>query len=441
MNRKKQAFRGVRKSAYISRKLFSKAANFSGKVENKADRILHGRDSTIQIHDRMPYEKIYSEAIPEITPIYPSLPLAGRQPNVTLLIPSLQKSSFFGGTATALIIAGFMARKCDRPLRIIETLKHGNADVSELQNFFEESDIDWNNDRLSLVNLSDRSFINYGYLEMHPDDIFIASAWWDAHLLNKLPLMKRFIYLIQDFEPIFYNNSDRYALAEETYHSEKFVALCNTQLMYDFMINRGYKNVSGGAWFEPAVSRTKNAGKKKAGKSKKKMFLYGRPNVERNLFFTALSALNYCFEEKYLSSDHWEICMGGQDKLPDIQMSTGATIKNLGKMNMNQYIDLIKEVDVAVSPMMAPHPNYPTLEFASAGAQVVTTKYDIKQDLSKYSKNIIMADISKESMAGAINLAAERAEKGLNYKSSVSSSWTNSLDKPVDAVMTKLKTK
>ncbi len=130
--------------------------------------------------------------------------------------------------------------------------------------------------------------------------------------------------------------------------------------------------------------------------------------------------------------------MAGQDNLPDIHTPSGVLIDNLGKMDMPSYIQLMQSVDIAVSPMMAPHPNYPTLEFAAAGAAVVTTRYGIKQDLSKYSKNIVMADISVESLAGAIKTAAQMsvAQRVQNKKSStIGSSWVDTLDKPVGRII------
>lgn len=439
MSKKKAiVFRSVRKAAYLSRKVTFKAANFSGRVENKADRILHGTDPTVQIHDTELLEKVLAEALPEIVPIYPALPRAGRQSSVTLFLPSLQQSSFFGGTATALIVAALVSKRLKKPLRVIETLVHGKAKPSMLVEFLNTANIGWSGDDVILENLAGRKYNHYGYLDMHPEDTYIASAWWDAHNLDRLPLQKKFIYLVQDFEPIFYNNSDRYALAEATYHSEKYVALCNTKLMYDFMVDRGYKNIKSGTWFEPAVSRLTDKPITKVKSAKKRLFLYGRPGVERNLYFTALAAIEHAFANNYLASTEWEVIMAGQDNLPDIHTPSGVLIDNLGKMDMPSYIQLMQSVDIAVSPMMAPHPNYPTLEFAAAGAAVVTTRYGIKQDLSKYSKNIVMADISVESLAGAIKTAAQMsvAQRVQNKKSStIGSSWVDTLDKPVGRII------
>jgi len=433
--KKSVVFRGIRKGAHISRRVLAKGAHFSGRVEGKADRIINGTDRTIQIHDRVLLEKFYADALPEIIPIYPALPKSNRPSNVTLLLPSLQKSSFFGGTATALIFAAKIANSAKASLRIVETLQHGGARSEELITFLKASGVELESGSIELVDLTPRTYINYGYLELHPDDIMIASAWWDAHLLDRLPLQRPYIYLIQDYEPIFYNNSDRYVLAENTYRSDHFIPVCNTRLMYDFMCKKGYVSVKKkGVWFEPAVA-PRTAAPKKSVPGKKRLFLYGRPSVERNLFFMALNCLNRAFDDESINKSEWEVYMAGQDKLPDITLNSGVTVVNKGKMHLAEYYSFLDTVHVAISPMMAPHPNYPTLEFASKGAQVVTTKYDIKTDLSAYSKNIHMCELNPESMERAILLAMERVTSSKTASHSILSDWNAALNKTVKDVL------
>ncbi len=433
-NKKTQAFRGIRKSAHISRKILSKAANFSGRVEQKADQIIHGTDPTIKIHDTILFEKVYFETLEEVIPLHPALPRAGRRPGLTLLIPSLQKSSFFGGTATALILAALSARTQNMDLRIIETLRHGRAKIPELVSFYKAAGVFLSEEQIELIDVSGRKYNNYGYIDMHPEDIFMASAWWDAYVLDKLPLLRPYIYLIQDYEPIFYNNSDKYVLAESTYRSEKFIPVLNTELMYKFMANEGYEYIQkNGFWFEPAVNMGTVYGyPKQVSKAKKRLFFYGRESVSRNLFFSGLNVLNSLFTSQELVSSEWEIFMAGQDGIADIVLESGATVKNLGKMSLDEYHEFIKTVDVAISLMMAPHPNYPTLEFASCGAAVVTTKYKTKQDLSQYSNNIIVADATEQSLAEAI-IKATKMSFSVRLqnakKSNIPTSWQESLKK------------
>lgn len=431
------SLRAARKSSHLAGKAFSKALALTAKVENKSTKILMGSDFSLQAHDTIPFEKVFYNGIPyNIAPLNPALPKLKRSGAVTLLIPSLTSSSFYGGAATALIFAGSLALKLKKPLRIVETLQPGGK--NGLSDFFHSNDISISEDDVELIDVSSRRYNVYGYVDIHPDDIFIASAWWDAHLLTQLPLPSKFVYLIQDFEPIFYANSDKYVLAETTYQSEKFIPVCNTELMYDFTAERYPYIREHGIWFEPAVSQadTGLSNQKEEGQ-KKRIFLYGRPNVERNLFFSALNALDKLFISQKLSGNEWEIYMAGQDKLPDITLTSDVVIKNLGKLPMNEYKEFAKSVDLAISLMMAPHPNYPTLEFASIGAAVVTTCYANKQDLSKYSKNITMSNLTIDSIADAIISASKVPYKSRienAKKSNIESRWEKSLSQTLTKV-------
>lgn len=431
MSKKTAAVRGIRKSAHISRKIFTKAANLSGRVEKKADRIIHGTDPTMRIHDSVLLEKVYYEALEEIIPIHPALPRAGRQANTTLFIPSLQRSSFFGGTATALILAASVAKKHNSTLRIVETLRHGKAHTDDLSKFLNSAGTSIAAEKIELIDLSGRRYNNYGYLDIHPEDTFIASAWWDAYMLDMLPLLKPYVYLIQDYEPIFYNNSDKRVLAESTYQSTKFIPLLNTKFMYNYMVSEGYEHIKeNGMWFEPAVNMGAAYGYNEGSKKdKKRLFFYGRETVSRNLFFGGLKTLSSLFSKQQLHSDEWELFMAGQDGIPDIILESGDRIQSLGKMTLDEYHNFLKTVDVAITPMMAPHPNYPTLEFASCGAAVVTTSYKTKQDLSNYSKNIILTSAEPTQYEAAILRAASMSpeERLTNAKASnIPTTWKDS---------------
>ena len=437
---KRFTIRATRKIAYLSNKAFEKGASITNKVEQKTTKILDGTDYSIVTRESMPIEKIYYNSLPHITPLNPALPAIGATPSVVLFLPTLDSKSFYGGTATALIVAARLAALSQKKIKIVQTLKTGHA--IDLEKFLNKNaGTKFQKNDIKIISVADRAYNVYGYISMLPEDIFIASAWWDAYLLSQLPLLKKFIYLIQDFEPIFYNNSDNYILAESTYKTTDFIPLCNTRLMSNFMKERSYNDsfAKGALFFEPAVSRadTGLTTIKKQG-VKKRLFLYGRPDVHRNLFFTALNSIDYAFKSGFLETSEWDLCMAGQDGIPDIDLTSGVKIKNLGKMDISDYIDFSKTVDIAVSLMMAPHPNYPTLEFASIGASVVTTKYSNKTDLSNYSKNIMVSDIGIESIAGAIRKAANMSyeERFLNLKSnSINNNWPENLDTALKKIL------
>lgn len=441
MSNKTTAVRGLRKAAYVSRKVLSKGANLSGRIENKADRIIHGTDPVITVRDKVLFEEIYFKNNSPITPIHPALPQVHRKPAITLFLPSLQKSSFFGGTATALVFAAKIALDQKKDLRIVETLKHGkNTTAVDLSRFLKDEGVSFPSKRISLIDLTPRTYKVYGYIDMHPEDVFMASAWWDAYLIEKLPLQSKFIYLIQDYEPIFYSNSDSFVLAEGTYKSEKFIPVCNTELMYTFMKHKGYDHIAKqGLWFEPARGVGHKVGlstRKKPGE-KKRIFLYGRPSVERNLFYLALSVLNDLFGNHELDANEWEVYMAGQDGVANILIDGGITVQNLGKMSHADYYEFAKTVDVALSLMMAPHPSYPPLELSSIGAAVVTTQYETKTDLTRYNKNLLCCPITPSDLRSGM-LKASKMTYETRIKNAKSSTLHADWGKSLDSIIKKL---
>jgi hypothetical protein len=436
---KKFIIRSARKTAHLTTKYLSKVTSVTQRVEDKTTRILSGTDYSFKTDETISLEKIYFNNLPYVTPLNPSLPAIGAKPSIVLFLPTLDDKSFFGGTSTALIVAGKLVLKTGRRLRVVQTLKTGhNVDLSL---FFEKQGISIPNSDITILTVADRKYDIYGYIPMHPDDIFMASAWWDAHLISQLPLKNKFIYLVQDFEPIFYNNSDMYVLAEQTYKNDRFIALCNTQLMHDFMQGRNYPVFDStlSFWFEPAVSRIESGPSiKKTSAEKKKLFIYGRPNVHRNLFFNALNSIDLALKTGGLNAGEWEFYMAGQDNIPDIKLSSGPVIKNLGKMSVEDYIQFSKSIDLAVSLMMAPHPNYPTLEFASIGTAVVTTQYENKTDLSNYSENIFVSETGTEAVTASIVKAAKRTYKqrmDALARTNINSSWDVALDSKLDEII------
>src|SRR5262249_45750548 len=97
-----------------------------------------------------------------------------------------------------------------------------------------------------LVNFFDLIEVAYAYdrtqgLEVSPADLFIATTWWTAHVAHRATHdlgHERFLYLIQEFEPMTFPMGSSYALALETY-SFPHMALFSSELLREyFKINR-----------------------------------------------------------------------------------------------------------------------------------------------------------------------------------------------------------
>lgn len=425
----------VRKLSHVSKQGAQKTIHLLERVENKATRLIKSNaELVIDEGKSIPVDSYIYGQFPHIFPVHPALPTINQRPSITVFA-FLDPKGFYGGIATLLITAGVLANKLGYDLRVAQTT--GFSDKTDVLQFLASKGVDINPERFSTINLSERNANNFSYLPLHPDDIIVTSAWWDAHIAAQLPLKNKFIYLIQDYEPIFYNNGDSSVLADQTYFTEKFIPVCNTEILYNFFVENGYNYIAKNAfWFEPAPAPPVEAAFEENHGSKK-LFLYGRPNVDRNLFYTALQALDMAFSSGRIKGK-WELFAAGQGEIPNIKLSSGHIINNLGKMDIEEYYRFAANVDVAVSPMLAPHPNYPTLEFASLGAAVVSTKWKTKQNLSNYSNNIFMADATVASIADSIVTATSIDRETLDMNralNTINSSWVEALDIPLNNVI------
>lgn len=433
--------RVIRKTSYLTGGTFRRAGGLLKRIENKTTRIIIDKTGSADAAGKIPLQLLLNDAIPEITPVHPALPAVHQRPSVTVFA-FLDPKGFYGGIATLLCVAASLANELGYDFRVAQTT--GFSDKTDVLDFLKKKGITIEESRFSTINLSKRSSYDFGYLPLHPDDVIVVSAWWDAYIASRLPLKRKFLYLIQDYEPIFYNNSDRYVLSDQTYTSEKFIPLLNTQELYRFFSESGYTYIKDtAAWFEPAPAPLRQISKTgtKTRQNHRTLFLYGRPNVHRNLFYNAVKALDIAFQDERLAKDDWALYAAGMDGVPSIQLTSGHVLRNKGKMDIDEYYAFAQNIDIALSPMLAPHPNYPTLELASLGSSVVTTKWRTKQDLSHYSKNIYMADPTPESMAESIIHAAtiDDAVRTANIESNkINSNWPQALSKAITDVAKRL---
>ncbi|NCO10973.1 glycosyltransferase family 4 protein [Candidatus Saccharibacteria bacterium] len=440
---KKNALRAVRKIARISGRFAYRGAKIFEKVEHKSTKLILGSALLDMERGRqvISVDGLLSQHLPQAMNVYPALPEKDRQPALTLFIPTLSNELIFGGIATALIVAVKFAKKAKLNLRVVQTFKYGTADV---RGFLDSKGIKFNGD-IVVEDVSQKNNNKKVFIDIHPDDIFMASAWADAYVIDRLPTRKKFIYLMQDFEPIFYPNGDERIRAESTYRSKNYVSICNTKLLYDHISSQNYDgfNNTFKTWFEPAVALEKRK-RHSSNTIKKTLFIYGRPRVKRNLFLAAIEAVNNATQIDEFDVDAWNIYIAGEDGVPDIQLDSGARVVNLGKMPLDEYYKFVRTVDVAVSPMMAPHPNYPTLEFASVGARVITTSFGVKQSLSMYSDCIVVVDPDVGAITRALVDEIVKAKDGAVKNTDggeiklVTASWDDNLEDPVDRVLNHL---
>jgi len=253
------------------------------------------------------------------------------------------------------------------------------------------------------------AFSRRNRLNLGRDDIFLATAWWTAHVANGAITSHRFhcsqfIYLIQDYEPGFYPWSEDYALARSTYELSNFLPVFNSEYLADFFRHNGFSRsaltlqpeIDDRQFFPPHVDNLKQ-------RRIKRILFYGRPAVHRNLFPMIISSLDRWVAFKGLSPSDVEIVSAGGTHR-NIACPNGVQIQNAGLVRGERYPQFLRGFDIGISLMMSPHPSYPPLEMAKCGLITVTNRFANK-DLSELSSNIISCDVSHENLIEAFDNA------------------------------------
>lgn len=323
---------------------------------------------------------------------------------LNILIPTLEPEKTYGGITTALKIfkefvekGEFLQVRC-----IVTTDKVSLKAVKSFSEFMNKSFAisKGNNSKeekidiiLPLKTNSER------VIDILENDIFIATAWWTADLgfriidaqksfFNKY---KKLIYIIQDYEPIFYPHGAMSAKTKSTYlNKTSTIAILNSEELYNFFKNNFEFHDS---YYLPFELNHKLALEISQAKNNHELdrenwiICYGRPSTPRNCFESILDALEYW----QTNDDHdhvkeWKIFFIGEDFSKDLI----ANIKNakvLGKLSLTDYAKIMSKAKVGLSLMESPHPSYPPLEMAIFGVKVITNDYEPK-NLSIRNENI-----------------------------------------------------
>jgi hypothetical protein len=289
------------------------------------------------------------------------------------------------------------------------------------------------------------------------NDIFMATAWWTAQMAKyaiRQTRRQRFIYLIQDYEPISHPASTPYALAEETYALDH-IPVINTSLLHEFLTTHKIGRFADPNFaaraivFEPAVDRARFFPEKlkqpfASGRSRRRLLFYARPTTGlRNLFELGVAALQKLMVDGSLDPADWEFT-GIGEAIPRISLSGGAHLKSAPWLDYDSYARQMRNSDVLLSLMLSPHPSYPPLEMAACGRPVVTTNYANKnaERLAAISPNIIGVDATIEAIAQGLLEAVKRESMpsdarrgGISFPSTWTESFAHALPHLQNAVM------
>lgn len=355
---------------------------------------------------------------PRVRPRFLPIVVRGKRGRIVVLVPSLNPSEIFAGIATAIDLGLGLASRGHRVAFLATDLPVANSTRT-----FDFLSARVSGERRSTL---DRVSIHCGVqserLEFSRDDRFIATAWWSAHLVGAIQSAatfdtKKFFYLIQDFEPGFYPWGADYAQALASYKLD-FTPIFNTVTLRDYFVENGIFNVPDQALaFRPAIDVERYARLERTSRIPRRLALYGRPEVPRNLFPLALDALG-----GFLASN--DLAVGDVDLVSvglvhdDVAFPGGHILRSLGKVPWDAYPKFLSGVDVGLSLMLSPHPSHPPIEMAASGARVVTNSFSTK-NLGRLSPAILSvpaeAAVISDALARAWNAPpTTEAERRIN---------------------------
>ncbi len=281
----------------------------------------------------------------------------------------------------------------------------------------------------------------------------MATAWWTAQQAKyavRQTQHSRFVYLIQDYEPLLHPASTQQALAAETY-SLDHLPVVNSQWLHEFLVRERIGRFADPAFverslvFQPAVDRTLFfPAFDRSTRARRRLLFYARPTHGlRNLFELGVAALEKAVADGTLDPERWEL-VGMGESFPAVSLGRGATLVPAPWLDLAGYAQQMRESDILLSLMLSPHPSYPPLEMAACGGLAVTTAFANKtsEALAELSANIIGVPPTLEGISEGLEAAVARVDdvEGRRAAAAINlpASWRSSLAEVVPKLFDEL---
>ncbi len=259
-------------------------------------------------------------------------------------------------------------------------------------------------------------------VDFYANEHLVATSWWTAHIVESVrkQLKKdKFLYFIQEFEPLFYPYGSHYTLSIQSYLLPHYAVFSTEILQKYFQENsigvfNGKSGKDSSISFHNAIVRIKPSAQLYQ-RSTRKLLFYFRPEFHagRNLSEVGFHALKTAINNGYFDNEDWKF-YGIGSLLPaksKIQLTDKQDLKIIPKLNLEEYTEVLPEFDIGLSLMLSPHPSLVPIEMCAAGMVVVTNTFANKNEteLHRISENFICAEPSINSIERALGQAVIKA--------------------------------
>ncbi len=347
----------------------------------------------------------------------------GRPRTLWVVLPRLNPDISFGGFRACFELVAALKGWCaERALRLsVITLEEGRAN----REYFL-----WrtSNPRLrrAFADLEVRSRQELDHLEIGPRDRFLAYSSWDVIFASPLAALTdepRVISLVQEYEPIFHDYGAVRAVTDWAYELPSYPVFNSRVLRDHFAAERlglfkGAPAAEEGrdyATFEHVINRlpSQSASDMRTRRSRT-CAVYARPegHASRNLYELAELALKeLCARGVF--DERWSFTgLGCLAPMPPVELGGGRRLEFVPKMTEEAYTGFVRQLDLGVSLMYAPHPSVIPFEFATTGAMVVTNTFSNRPAdwYAAFSDNIVPCEPTLPAVIAAIEAAVARVE-------------------------------
>lgn len=383
----------------------------------RADSVPYALDRPMpQLNGGLTLRSEFYDSVPEIYPVGVASSL-NRKLRLNAILPTMKPEKIYGGITTALAVISRIADQIgsDVDLRVLITSDAVDrpsveALTARLGRPFIKANPQDDTAGNTIVGIAEAQHMP---ISLRSGEMYISTAWWTADLGFRLldqqrrlfgsnPLMT---YIVQDFEPGFYNWSNQYAMADATYRRpDETLAIHNSEELAGYMQGRYrfYEQFYVGYELHPVLNTLITP-----TRPEKLILAYGRPTVNRNCFELLCEGLRLWQARNPRVNSGFEIVFAGegfdQSRLVGLENA-----RTLGKMTIEEYAGMLNRACVGVSLMISPHPSYPPLEMASAGCMTVTNGYEGKDLTLRSDRFVSLSALTPLALADALDQAINK---------------------------------
>lgn len=335
---------------------------------------------------------------------------------VNLLIPTIDFRYFFGGYIAKFHLA-LMLQRSGMRVRVVTVDPCDRDEAGWRRSIRAYPGLETFFDDVEVVHAFERS----APLPVNPRDAFVATTWWTAHVAHRAVRdldQPRFVYLIQEYEPMTFAMGSYFALADETY-TYPHEAVFSTELLRDYFRENELGVYRAGAAagdehsvsFQNAINSFSVSAAALRREGPRRLLFYARPeaHAQRNMFDLGVLALRRAARRGLLEA--WEVHgLGSVGMAGSVVLGPGLALTLLPRTGLKEYLDLLPSYDLGLALMLTPHPSLVPIDMAAAGLVTVTNTFGPKtaERLSKLSGNIIGVPPTLDGLVDGIASAIPR---------------------------------